>query len=77
MRNLKTFRRLCGPDLMKNVVIASTFWGKNSEMNAGNAVNEELYAIERNYSSDLKQSQEEETAEALAEKDTELYKILG
>jgi hypothetical protein len=27
MRNLKMFRKLCGEDPMKNVVIASTFWG--------------------------------------------------
>lgn len=39
-----------------------------AETNADNAVNVELYAMEREYSSDLKQLQEE-TAEALAEKD--------
>lgn len=27
MRNLKMFRKLCGNDPMKNVVMASTFWG--------------------------------------------------
>lgn len=137
------FRKLCGPDPIKNVVIASTLWGKISdqeanaheceltskpnyrgdmidhgvqprrflgirqsaldvilefggsptvtldlglelvdkakaiaETNANIAVNGELYAMERIYSSDLKQLREE-TAQALAEKDTGLYKTIG
>lgn len=34
MRNLKMFRKLCGPDPIKNVVIASTFWGEISDQEA-------------------------------------------
>lgn len=34
MRNLKMFRKLCGDDPMKNVVIASTFWGQIEDAKA-------------------------------------------
>jgi hypothetical protein len=27
LSNLRTFRQLCGPDCLKNVVLATTFWG--------------------------------------------------
>ncbi|KAK7720961.1 hypothetical protein SLS64_001254 [Diaporthe eres] len=47
-----------------------------AETNADIAVNGELYAMERIYSSDLKQLREE-TAQSLAEKDTGLYKTIG
>lgn len=142
MRNLKMFRKLCGTDPMKNVIITSTFWSRIPESEAvaheeeltkkpqfwgdmidhgaqvkrfsgarqsaldillslsgkttvtltlqrelvdeakpiadtqaGNAVNEELCALGRKYSDEIKQLQQE-TAEALAEKDDELHKIL-
>lgn len=31
MRNLSMFRKLCGSDPMKNVILATTFWGKVTE----------------------------------------------
>ena len=31
MRNLAMFRKLCGPEPLKNVILATTFWGKVTE----------------------------------------------
>ena len=31
LRNMRMFRKLCGPDCYKNVVLATTFWNKVSE----------------------------------------------
>ena len=32
LRNMRMFRKLCGPDCYKNVVLATTFWNKVSEV---------------------------------------------
>jgi hypothetical protein len=41
MRNLRTFRNLCGPDAMPNVVIATTMRGEVEE-NVGEQREQEL-----------------------------------
>ena len=41
MRNLKMFRKLCGPEPLKNVILATTFWSKVTPTE-GNRREEEL-----------------------------------